>query len=344
MGSTTGFDLLLSSKGIGELPAVVAVFGHDGFLRQQSIKAIVALTHLKPEEVRTFDQDDTLWRDVHDELVTVSLFEPDQRRVAVVRNADSWLAKCRTQLEKWCASPVPASLLILELNTFPTNTKLYKMVAEKGWCVECAPRESQISAWMRKWGRAKYGVELTADQADLIQQLVGDECGLLDQELAKIALYASDQGLIDDDRLRQAVGSWRTQTVWQIIAVAADGRAAEALAQLQRLIDSGESPMAIMPLMSWSLRRFGMAAQLILQAERAGRSLGLREALLQSGFRSNEVQQAEKNLRRLGRGRAGRLLDWLLQLDLKLKGSHSKDSRGVFALEELIVKLATEAA
>ena len=47
---------------------------------------------------------------------------------------------------------------------------------------------------------------------------------------------------------------------------------------------------------------------------------------------------AEGRLRRLGLRRAGNLLDWLLELDLKIKLSHSQTDRAIFALEELCLR------
>jgi DNA polymerase-3 subunit delta len=45
-------------------------------------------------------------------------------------------------------------------------------------------------------------------------------------------------------------------------------------------------------------------------------------------------------MRQLGRDRARQLLTWLLEADLKLKGSHSAAPRDRWVLEELVCKLA----
>lgn len=340
---TDSLDLLMASSLPRELPPVVVAFGDDAFLRLKTMHHLLKLAKIDAETVKTFDGEACAWRDVHDELATVSLFDPDERRVAIVRYGDDLVKSARAQMEKWFTKPVALSLLLLELTSFPSNTKLYKMAADSGWCIDCsAPKTKAIEAWIKKWAASAHKLQLTGSQVGFIMDRVGPDFGLLDQELAKAALYADDSGAIADDRLTLAIGSWRTQTVWDITAAAVEGRSAYALEQLHKLIQAGESPMAVVPQMSWSLRRFGVATQLIAQAERLRRKLSLRDALARAGFRPFELGSAENQLRRLGRMRGLSMLDWLLELDLKLKLSHSKEDRAVFAVEEFIVKLAGE--
>ena len=88
-------------------------------------------------------------------------------------------------------------------------------------------------------------------------------------------------------------------------------KAAEALAQLDRLLHAGEHPLALVGSLSWSLRRYAAATRIFQQAERAGRKIPLREALTQAGFRDwpiGSVAAAEKRLMQLGRTAGGSAL------------------------------------
>ncbi len=340
---THSLDILMASSLPRELPPVVVTFGDDAFLRLQTIHHLLKLAKIDAEAAKTFDGEACAWRDVHDELATVSLFDPDDRRVAIVRHGDDLVKSSRPLLEKWFTKPVELSLLLLELSSFPSNTKLYKMAADSGWCIDCsAPKGKAVEDWIKKWAASAHKLTLTKEQVGFVLDRVGADFGLLDQELAKAALYAEDGGKITDDRLTLAIGSWRTQTVWEILAAAVEGRTAHALGQLHKVIQAGESPMAIVPQMSWSLRRFGVATHLVAQSERLRNKLSLRDALARSGFRPYELGTAEAQLRRLGRARGLAMLDWLLELDSKLKLSHSQEDRAVFAIEEFIVRLAGE--
>ena len=124
-----------------------------------------------------------------------------------------------------------------------------------------------------------------------------------------------------------------------MVDAAADGRAADALAQLDRLLASGEKPHGLLPQMSSSLRRFGTAIELIEAAEADGRRLPAREALAQAGVLPFKLTDAERQLRQIGRRRARLMTQWLLAADLAMKGHNSPDDRARMELERLIVQL-----
>jgi DNA polymerase-3 subunit delta len=134
------------------------------------------------------------------------------------------------------------------------------------------------------------------------------------------------------------VGAWRTKTTWEMLDAAAGGDAAEALRQLDRLLGSGEHPLALLGPMGYTLRRFAATARLVEQAIAAGRRTTLRDALVEAGIKPFAVQKAEGQVRQLGRARAGQLYRWLLDTDLELKGASRLEPRTV--LERLIVRMA----
>ena len=342
-------DILLkdSLPANGQLPAVIVAVGDDRFLRQETVNAIVKLAGIDQENTRAYDGDECKWIDVHDELATFSLFETT-RRVCIVREGDALVKNSRSQLEKWCSSPAQDSLLLLLLNTFPATTKLYKILQQSGWHIDCSlasgksktASPADVRAWIQGWGAKRHQLKLTAAQSTLVLEAVGNDCGLLDNELAKLALYVEAGSKLSDDTIREHVGSWRTRTMWEIADAIADGRIADALDQLQHVFAAGEAPAAVVPQISWSLRRFGTAANLLLQAKRTGNNMPAKSAIGASGFWGRDIQLAEQRLRRMGLRRASSLLDWLLELDLKIKGSHSSPTRAIFALEELCLRLA----
>ena len=58
------------------------------------------------------------------------------------------------------------------------------------------------------------------------------------------------------------VGGWRTKSVWELADTAAEGNAAEALKQLDKILQSGEKPIAIFGQLSWALRRYAVATRM----------------------------------------------------------------------------------
>jgi DNA polymerase-3 subunit delta len=114
---------------------------------------------------------------------------------------------------------------------------------------------------------------------------------------------------------------------------------------IDKLLGGGQPPIALLPQIAWSLRRLGMATSVYEHFKRSGRSSQLEDALSYAGFNrgASDVQKGKKQLNRMGRDTARQLLPWLLDADLRLKGTHSKDGRDRFLLENLVVRLAKEA-
>ena len=175
----------------------------------------------------------------------------------------------------------------------------------------------------------------------MLVEMVGPELGLLDQELAKLALMAGNDKKITPEMVQKMVGGWRAKTTWDMLDLALDGNVAEALRQIDRLLASGEAPIGLLAQISASLRRLAAATRLILQSEAAGRRIGVGPALQQAGVKSFVLQKAERQLRRLGRQRGSQLYRWLLEADLDLKGDSQMPPRLI--LERLIVRLAAPA-
>ncbi len=347
------FEVLDKPASIASVPSTVVVFGADSFLKQRATETILDRSGCDRSSVKKVEGESAVWRDIHDALATRSLFDDDGGRVSVVKDADSFVSKNRAPLEKWSerssGKGSDDATLLLELNSFPGNTKLYKLVLKQGLIVDCNPPlkprsktnidESAIQKWIIKWGKVHHSVQLTTQQANILVERVGAVFGLLDCELAKLALFADAQQHVSDSQVKEMVGGWRTKTAWEIADSIADGRIHHAREQIDRLMISGQNAIGLSAQLSWSFRRFGLAAHVVEQQERYGGKVALNRALEQAGFRVYEVDDAERRLRRIGRARAKLILPWLKDLDMKLKGSHSVEDRSRFALEEFVMRM-----
>jgi len=342
------------------VPPVAAIFGDEPFLRQLVIRRIRRqVLHDDDDSVpfTEIDGETAEWRDVADELSMHSLFGGG-RRLVLVDSADRFVSKYRGELEDYVERPRATGTLLLQVGKWASNTRLFKSIDKLGMQVECrAPQttygrrkvkvldEKRLLDWLAEWSARQHDAQLSLRAGELLLQLVGPNLGLLDQELAKLALFAGRGGEVSPEMVRDVVGGWRTKTTWELIDAAADGNAAEALQQLDNLLQSGENPLALFGPISWSLRRFAAATRLVQLAEQRGQRITLPAALEQAGFRKwprEAIDSAGRQLRQMKRERAGYLYQWLLETDLALKGSHSTPSRARLVLEQLIVRLSKQ--
>jgi len=333
---------------------VCVVFGDEPFLKRLALRHLRRLLFGDDDSpFATFAGDDILWRDVSDELATLTLFGGSKRLVRV-EQADKFVSGHRDKLEDYVKKPTASSVLVLEVSTWANNTRLFKALNKTGLQVECRAPEAlagrrkvldqdRLKKWLITWSAKQHDVELTPAAADLLLELIGPEFGLLDQETAKLALYAGPGGQATPQLVKDIVGGWRTKTIWELVDAAVDGDAGEALKQLDHLLHAGDHPVALFGQISWSLRRFAGATRIYEQAERRKERISLRDALVRAGiphWNRQGLERAESQLKQLGRERAGQIYRWLLELDLALKGTHSAPQRARFVLEQLIVRMA----
>jgi DNA polymerase-3 subunit delta len=347
----------LESPPAGKRPPICVLYGSERFLktlvRKQLVKRLAGAEADAESSVTRFDGGEAEYRDVVDELSTVSMFGGGGPRIAYVDDADDFVDKFRTQLENYFGKPRSSGVLVLEVDSWPANTRLYKISQPIALTIDCrVPEvansraktkpvdEARIKDWLEVWARSRHNIQLAPKAAQAMMELVGPEFGLLDQELSKLALFVPAGGKVDVNLVKEVVGGWRTKTAWDLNDAVADGDAALALEQLDKLLQAGQDPLALYGSISWSLRRFAAAARQFRETERRGQRPDLRACLQQAGFWGDTVEKAEQQLKQLGRQRALKLYRWLLELDLGLKGSHSSPPAARFLLEQLFFRLS----
>jgi DNA polymerase-3 subunit delta len=195
---------------------VCVAFGDDLFLRRQ---VLLGLRHavLGNDEgdfsLTSFEGRTAEFRDVINELTTMAMF--GGQRLIVVESADEgaktrsgtsasegetpgeaadqpdgegrgFVARYREQLEDYVAAPARSGILVLDVKSWPGNTRLAKAVNAHGLAVDCnSPSGGELTHWLGKWARQTYKCQLSASVADLLVEMIGPELGLLDQEFAR---------------------------------------------------------------------------------------------------------------------------------------------------------------
>lgn len=351
----SAFDFLAET---GPLPpfSTAAVFGNEPFLRWLALRhlrqRLLATEGLEPDTpIRVYEGEEAQWRDVADELMTMSLFGGGGRRIVMVDDADKFVTNYRDKLEIYAGKAHKSSVLILVLDQLASNTKLAKLLVVSGLQVECRmplsgkdPDVGRIAAWLVERAPAAHAAKIDRDAARLLVDLVGIEFGLLDQELEKLAIQAGQGGKITTDMVREFAGGWRLKSTWDLVDAALEGNLPEAMRLLDQMLQAGQEPIALMGGIAWSLRRMAAAARLFERGERTGERVTLSAALLEAGISKYAplLAKAEKQLQQLGRQRAAALYRQLLDIDLSLKLTHSTTDRARHQIEQLFVRLSKQ--
>lgn len=314
---------------------VYALVGDEAFLVKRCRDAAVKLAAegADPEyAVAAYSGEKLDFRELRDELCTMPFLAPV--RVVIVENADPFVTAHRESLERYAAAPSKVGVLILEVKTFPETTKLAKALPDGAKLLCKPPAAYRLPDWAVGWAKAQYGKVLPKDAAELLVELVGPAMGLLDSELAKLSTAVGAKAGIAADDVDKYVGRSRAANVFHILDAIGDGKPAAALTILAELFEEGEDPLAVVGPLTAQLRKLAAVGRLL----NTGRPLGT--AMDDAGVPKwpQARQSCEKQLKHLGRRRLDKLTDWLVEINLGLKGGNPLPPK--VQVERLIVRLA----
>jgi DNA polymerase-3 subunit delta len=328
--------LAFLAKPPGKIGPLYVLHGDEAFLKRLVIQAIRqrALGDGADESgVSTYAGDKAQFAEVIDELETAPFFAP--RRVVLIESADPFVTRFRSLLEKKIDRLPATGVLMLDVKTWASNTRLAKMVPGPAAIACKAPAVYKMAAWCSEWSAARHGKQLPAAAAQLLVDLIGPEMGQLDQELEKLSIYVGERSRIEPADVDKLVGQSRAENIWKILEAVAESSPGQALQMLDRLFEQGEEPMRVLGALGLQLRRLAQAGRLTVQGS------SLAAALNAAGVPPFAAAAAERQLRHLGRARAAQLYDWLLELNWGLRGGNPLPERTQF--ESLLVRMAPPA-
>jgi DNA polymerase III subunit delta len=346
------FDFLAQTA--VQLPSTVVLVGSDHFLIDQALRHTEGfLSGGDPEALppQKFYGKELKWSELAAELATSSLFSPGHSQPVLLMEAAPFISKYRAELEHWVAAPTSNNTLILVTDTWLATTKLYKLVQQHGLQIQCEPPTAgergksvdfkRITHWINQRAQQQHQLKLSHEVALLLWEFSQDSFGMVDTSLAKLSLLLPPGSSVTMEQIRQYVGGWKAESVWQAVDQALDGQPEKAIDTLHPIFHAGEHPLSVMGQLSWALRRYAIAYDLYNQSRLEHGRADMPQALAAAGFRDwgAEKEKAAMRLRRLGRRRLDLLHRWLLDIDLALKNTHSAETSGRALIERLLIQM-----
>nr|BAL53681.1 DNA polymerase III subunit delta [uncultured Planctomycetota bacterium] len=327
-------QFLAENKPLRTVRALYVLAGPDRFLKRLVLERLLA--RLAPEQGQEWSRSDYAGDSEHLAEVLTEVQTPalwGGRRLVVVDDADQFVSRYRETLEKLAGQHL-AAVLILLVEKWASNTRLAKALPQDALILCETPKARQLVSWCQNRTASEYGKKLATEAAELLVELTGSDLGLLEQELAKLAVYVGEGQSITSEDVDKLVARNRMQTVWQILEALGRGQLSEALVILGRLLEQGEEPLAILGALSWQLRKVAQVAGLISQGLSEAQAVG------RVGVQAWQRDRLLVLVRQL-RERALRIYDWLVQTDLQIKSTHLPPRS---ALETLLVRLLPAAS
>jgi DNA polymerase III delta subunit len=212
---------------------VYALVGSDAFLQLEKLAGIL---RLMPKDVQRVDVDGERAElaAVLDELRSFAMF--GGAKLVVVRDADEFVGRYREQLEDYVAKPADSGTLVLRLNALPKQQRIYKAIDKLGGIEPCEPPKD-LARWALERARSSHRVTLAPDAAKTLVDLIGEDLGRMDNEIAKLAIEAEgSKQPVTAERVAAAVTFQREQEMWDLSNALAAGDAPEALRRWRHFV------------------------------------------------------------------------------------------------------------
>ncbi len=267
--------------------------------------------------------------DVLDELRTAPFLT--ERRVVLIKGADTFISENRQLLEKYFDNPCPTGVLVLTVSNWDARTKLAKKLPKVGKLISVTqPKRSQLPYRLIEYARDAHEKKITTDAAELLIELTGDNLPRLYGEIDKLALFANSEKTITADHIEKLIGHNRIFGAFAVIDACLAGNVAGAVDRLRNMFAEDKSAeYSVVGAFAFHFRRMFNA-----------------KVLLEKGVRPDEIANRLQiwgnkesffaQLRKMTLKQLGANLEQLAATDYAIKTGRAKAE---VAVEQLVLKL-----
>ncbi|MBJ21711.1 MAG: DNA polymerase III subunit delta [bacterium] len=252
-----------------------------------------------------------------------------ERRLVVLRETEGRGAKLDASwgsvIESWLSrvDATTASVLVLISAKVDKRNKWVKGFRDPAALVECdAPKKTRELAGFLAQEAIRQGIDLESEAAALLVDRIGPQLLMLRQEIEKAALLAGPGETVTRKHVAMVVSAVAEEPIWDLTDAIGQGRVANAVHILSRLLAQGAAPPAILGALASHFRR-------LLR-------VGHGESVAGPPF---VVRKLETQARRYPARRLVTCLRAIHRADVELKGGSVMRSER--ALEQLVLGLAS---
>jgi DNA polymerase-3 subunit delta len=250
------------------------------------------------------------------------------RRLVVLREPEGRRGSAKA-LTDGLADLVPEVLsqdqtvLVVAATKADKRARWVKAFGDAGSFVECvAPKAGRSLASFIRAEAKRQGLTLETGVAELLAERVGPQLLLLRQEVAKAGLMAGQEKKVQLSHVEASTGQVAEQPIWDLTDAIGEGRAADAVGMLSRMLDAGAPAPVVLGSLAAHFRK-------LLRLGSGGRV----------GGPPFVVRKLESQARRYPPGRLMACVSAIHDADTALKGASSM--RPEIALERLVLGLSS---
>lgn len=214
-------------------------------------------------------------------LKTPPFFEAN--RLTVVSEAECIPARDMKTLSIYLKNPSTNNCLVMVFKVFDRRLAFFKEPAVRKALVEfLRPKERELPSWVRRLVSAHHK-SIGRDAVETIAQRVGNDLKRMKNEIEKLSLMIGEEPRITKDHVRKVITDYQIEGIFDLADAIGGRNTKKALMLLRIIIESGESPIGLIGLMS---RHFRILLSVREGLERGkgrgelGDTLGLRDFIV----------------------------------------------------------------
>ncbi|MRR09405.1 DNA polymerase III subunit delta [bacterium] len=270
-------DTLRQHAAHKKLSSCYLFFGEEEHLKSQMVRSLaVAFLGSDPpgSGLEVLYGSETDGGQIVDRAMSLGMFA--QRTMLVVREADALSAKSRAAVAGYLAAPNPDACLVLTTVKPDARSALVRQFDPVASVVNFKPMtEPEAADWARAEA-SRRGLRLTAEAAQSLVARAGTDLGVLDGELAKLAVHAGGAA-IGAGEVRALAGSNLQYGDYELADAVSRGQRRESLAIYQTMISAGEDPVRILASICSGMLRLWKVASAPGDPAAVARSTGIHE-------------------------------------------------------------------
>ncbi len=237
------------------LKPVYYIYGAEDYLAEEALKDIRSAALKGGFESMNYHAYDGKSAEPTEVISVASTFPAfSDRRVVVVKNAESIKAAQEKEYYEYIKNPSPAACLVFVSGAakIDKSADFFRYLDEKGYLKACGRLyERDLLIWIKKEAK-RQGKEITDTAAQKLLQIAGERLREIKGELDKIILFAGEKPVVDDSDVEDAGLDCREETIFNLSDAIGSKDVKRALKVFGKV--SGEEPVKVLGAISRQIR------------------------------------------------------------------------------------------
>lgn len=248
----------------GKVPSSLLLYGEEAYFVEEAVRLVtnaVVTAADRDFNFSVFHGRGFQARELLEQAQTFPVFSP--RRLVFLKNVEEAPADQLESLIPYLEDPVPETVLLVAGGKLDTRRKFFKKFKEVGTFVEFKRvYDNQLPAFIKELARER-DFAFTAAALQLFCKRVGTNLTEASGELEKLISFMGERSLVEEDDVAAVVTDARIESVFDLTDALGEGRRAEALRLLGRLLGEGQAPLMVLAMLTRHFRQLWKTRELV---------------------------------------------------------------------------------